>query len=73
MNPPLKFVAIACNDFGGIGFEFYSTQGGHRHWPARASRTSSSDCSVPVREKDEATSASGSGWDGRKKKGPLQL
>ncbi len=28
MNPPLKFVAIAFNDFGGIGFEFYST--GHR-------------------------------------------
>jgi hypothetical protein len=25
MNPPLKFVAIAFNDFGGIGFEFYST------------------------------------------------
>ncbi len=23
MNPPLKFVAIAFNDFGGIGFEFY--------------------------------------------------
>ena len=27
MNPPLKFVAIAFkfSDFGGIGFEFYST------------------------------------------------
>ena len=25
MNPPLKFVAIAFNDYGGIGFEFYST------------------------------------------------
>ena len=24
MNPPLKFVAIAFNDYGGIGFEFYS-------------------------------------------------
>jgi hypothetical protein len=24
MNPPLKFVAIASNDYGGIGFEFYS-------------------------------------------------
>jgi hypothetical protein len=24
MNPPLKFVAIAFYDFGGIGFEFYS-------------------------------------------------
>jgi hypothetical protein len=23
MNPPLKFVAIAFNDYGGIGFEFY--------------------------------------------------
>ena len=22
MNPPLKFVAIAFNDYGGIGFEF---------------------------------------------------
>jgi hypothetical protein len=22
MNPPLKFVAIALNDYGGIGFEF---------------------------------------------------
>jgi hypothetical protein len=28
MNPPLKFVAIAFSDYGGIGFEFYST--GHR-------------------------------------------
>ena len=25
MNPPLKFVAIAISDYGGIGFEFYST------------------------------------------------
>ena len=25
MNPPLRLVAIAFNDFGGIGFEFYST------------------------------------------------
>ena len=25
MNPPLKFVAIAFSDYGGIGFEFYST------------------------------------------------
>jgi hypothetical protein len=24
MNPPLKFVAIAFSDYGGIGFEFYS-------------------------------------------------
>ncbi len=24
MNPPLKFVAIAFGDYGGIGFEFYS-------------------------------------------------
>ena len=24
VNPPLKFVAIAFNDYGGIGFEFYS-------------------------------------------------
>ncbi len=24
MNPSLKFVAIAFNDYGGIGFEFYS-------------------------------------------------
>ena len=24
MNPPLKFVAIALNDYGGICFEFYS-------------------------------------------------
>ncbi len=24
MNPPLKFVAIAVSDYGGIGFEFYS-------------------------------------------------
>ena len=25
MNPPLKFVAIAYSDCGGIGVEFYST------------------------------------------------
>ena len=25
MNPPLKFGAIAFGDFGGVGFEFYST------------------------------------------------
>ncbi len=25
MDPPLKFVAIAISDYGGIGFEFYST------------------------------------------------
>ena len=25
MNPPLTFVAIAFNDFGGIGLEFYTT------------------------------------------------
>jgi hypothetical protein len=25
MNPPLKFVAIAFNDYGGDGFELYST------------------------------------------------
>ena len=24
MNPPLKFVAIAFSDYGGIGLEFYS-------------------------------------------------
>ncbi len=24
VNPPLKFVAIAVSDYGGIGFEFYS-------------------------------------------------
>ena len=25
MNPPLTFVAIAFNDLGGIGLEFYTT------------------------------------------------
>ncbi len=55
MNPPLKFVAIAFNDYGGscgIGFEFYSAvvrpyfEG--------------------LREKEEE--AGGSGWDARKQK-----
>ena len=52
MNSPLKFVAIAFNDFGGIGFEFYSAvvrpyfEG--------------------LREKEEE--AGGSGWDARKQK-----
>ena len=54
MNPPLKFVAIAFNDFGGIGFEFYSAvvrpyfEG--------------------LREKEEGPGAGGSGWDARKQK-----
>jgi hypothetical protein len=52
MNPPLKFVAIAFNDYGGIGFEFYSAvvkpyfEGLH--------------------EKEEE--AGGSGWNARKQK-----
>jgi hypothetical protein len=52
MNPSLKFVAIAFNDYGGIGFEFYSAvirpyfEG--------------------LREKEEE--AGGSGWDARKQK-----
>jgi hypothetical protein len=36
MNPPLKFVAIACSDFGGIGFKFYSTQGAVAGRPGQA-------------------------------------
>ncbi len=46
MNPPLKFVAIACNDDGGIGFEFYSA----------VVRT----YFAGLREKEEE--AGGSGW-----------
>ena len=53
MNPPLKFVAIAFNDFGGIGFEFYST-------------VVKPYFDEKLREKEEA--AGGSGWDARKKK-----
>ncbi len=52
MNPPLQFVAIAFNDYGGIGFEFYSTV-----------VTPYFD---GLREKEAA--AGGSGWDARKKK-----
>jgi hypothetical protein len=52
MNPPLKFVAIAFNDFGGIGFEFYSTVVKLYF--------------EKLREKEEE--AGGSGWDVRKKK-----
>ena len=52
MNPPLKFVAIAFNDFGGIGFEFYLTV--------------VKPYFEELREKEEA--AGGSGWDARKKK-----
>ena len=52
MNPPLKFVAIAFIEYGGIGFEFYSTVV-KPHFEG-------------LREKEEA--AGGSGWDARKKK-----
>ncbi len=52
MNPPLKFVAIAFNEYGGIGFEFYSTV--------------VKPYFEELREKEEA--AGGSGWDARKKK-----
>ena len=58
MNPPLKFVAIAFNAFGGIGFELYSTV--------------VKPYFEELREKEEA--AGGSGWDARKKKSDfLQL
>ncbi len=30
MNPSLKFVAIAFNDYGGIGFEFLVVLGCHQ-------------------------------------------
>ena len=59
MNPPLRFVAIAFNDFGGIGgigFEFYSTV--------------VKPYFEELREKEEA--AGGSGWDARKKSEFLQ-
>jgi hypothetical protein len=56
MNPPLKFVALAFkvifNDFGGIGFEFYSTV--------------VKPYFEKLREKEEE--AGGSGWDARKRK-----
>ncbi len=52
MNPPLKFVAIAFNYFGGIGFEFHSTV--------------VKPYFEKLREKEEE--AGGSGWDARKKK-----
>ena len=52
MNTPLKFVAIAISDYGGIGFEFYSTV--------------VKPYFEELREKEEA--GSGSGWDARKKK-----
>jgi hypothetical protein len=51
MNSPLKFVAIAFNDFGGIGFEFYSTV--------------VKPYFEGLREKAKA--AGGSGWDARKR------
>jgi hypothetical protein len=54
MNPPLKFVAIALNDFGGIGFEFYSTVVKPYFEKLRENLT----------EKEEE--AAGSGWDARK-------
>ncbi len=46
MNPPLKFVAIALNDFGGIGFEFYSTVVKPYFRVAETRK-------LPVREKEE--------------------
>ena len=52
MNPPLRFVAIAFNDFGGIGFEFYSTV--------------VKSYFEKLREKEEE--AGGSGWDARQRK-----
>jgi hypothetical protein len=52
MNPPLKFVAIAFNDHGGIGFEFYSAV--------------VKPYFEGLREKEEE--AGGSGWDARKQK-----
>ena len=52
MSPPLKFVAIAFDDYGGIGFEFYSTV--------------VKPYFEELREKEEA--GGGSGWDARKKK-----
>jgi hypothetical protein len=52
MNPPLKFVAIAFSDDGGIGFEYYSTVVKLYF--------------EELREKEEA--AGGSGWGARKKK-----
>jgi hypothetical protein len=60
MNPPLKFVAIAVIDDGGIGsvelegVEFYSES------------TVVKPYFEELREKEEA--AGGSGWDARKKK-----
>jgi hypothetical protein len=60
MNPPLKFVAIAFIDYGGIGpvelegFEFYSES------------TVVKPYFEELREKEEA--AGGSGWDARKMK-----
>ncbi len=53
MNPSLKFVAIAFNDYGGIGFEFYSA----------AVRPYFEG----LREKEEEAGGSGptSGWDAR--------
>ncbi len=61
MNPPLRlrFVAIAFYEFGGIGFEFYSTV--------------VKPYFEKLREKEEE--AGGSGWDartGKKKSGFLQ-
>ena len=56
MNPPLKFVAIAFNDYGGIGFEFHSTV------------VKPYFEKLPVREKEAREEAGGSGWDARKKK-----
>ena len=58
MNPPLTFVAIAVNDFGGIGLEFYTSN-----------MTVVKPYFDGLREKEEA--AGGSGWDARKKKSEL--
>jgi hypothetical protein len=56
MNPPLKFVAIAFSDYGGIGFEFYSAV---RIFVVRPYFEG-------LREKEEE--AGGSCWDARKQK-----
>ncbi len=54
MNPPLTFVAIAFNDFGGIGLEFYTSN-----------KTVVKPYFDGLREKEEA--AGGSGWDAPKR------
>ncbi len=63
MNPPLKFVAIAFSDYGGIGFEFYSTVVKPHFEKLRVGEGGPGGASLRA-----LSGSGGSGWDARKKK-----